>query len=150
MALPWGCTVTFLEHRFNAFAATMAFTHTSQSGFPDHGFGRPKSDLRFYADMHDTENLPFATLDAFLRACLHPTHETTSEAKVEYWQDEKQQDALITFSFAAWAAEVSFGTMVPKEAVTFGKQPENLNHVFHLRLAPVPTEDHYLAINTGN
>ncbi len=152
MATPKGCTVTFLGFKFDAFAVHFGLKHPVKldPGFPPLA-GRPFADFRFYADMHDTANMPYEMLSKFIQACVSVSSaDSKGEAKVELWQDENQQNAIITFSFDAWMAEASFGSIIPSDAVRVSEAKTAVNHVFFMRLEPIVDAEHGINIVTGN
>ena len=64
--------------------------------------GSLRCSISCVVDIHDTQNMPFATLQNFFSLANIVTRDKIKPIKVEFWQDEKQQDAICTYSFQGW------------------------------------------------
>ena len=152
MALPSGCTIDFMDISFDAFAVHVGLAHTPEMDrFVVPSAGRPNADIRVYADMYYAGSISYEILSRFMNACLDVNAENVSDTKLYLWADESHQDALITFSFKAWVAEVTIGSIVPEDAMrlTTTREPM-LNYVMGIRFEPIIDEQHGINIVTGN
>jgi hypothetical protein len=90
------------------------------------------------ADMHDTRNVPFATVKKYFDLANVPTKDKIKDIKIEFWQDERRQDAICTLSFKGWISSwnVSSGG--------------GSNHVLSVSIQPALDQQNYHNLQLGN
>lgn len=66
------------------------------------------------------------------------TQEKIKPIKMEFWQDERQQDAIATFSFQGWIAGFHLDG------------GGGVNHILHLSLQPALDSSQYINLMMGN
>ena len=109
MAKPSVTTVTIDGLRFNAYTANVSLSTTSDmAGMP--GMGTLNAGVQVVVDMHDNTNMPFSTLKHLFQLTSVVTRDKVKEIKIEYWQDESQQDALCVYSFKGWISNWNTGS----------------------------------------
>ena len=90
-------------------------------------------------DIHDDIAVPFATITpALFDLANRVTRDKIKPIKIEYWRDELQQDAIMTYNFEGWLS--SFVT-------TSGSGG---NHTLHLQLQPKLDAQQFVSITLGN
>jgi hypothetical protein len=87
MATPSNTTITIDGTKLNAFS-----THVSLASMADHTgipmMGSLSCGMEFAADMHDTQNVPFASVQKFFDLANIPTRDKVKDIKLEFWLDE--------------------------------------------------------------
>ncbi|RZU29689.1 hypothetical protein [Edaphobacter modestus] len=137
MPHPSNATVTIDGNKFNAVSAHVGIdTHHDHNGLPRMGVLR--CSISCVVDIHDTVNIPFATLQSLFSYANIVTIEKIKDMKVEFWQDEKQQEAICTYTFRGWIS--GFHT----------SGGGGSNHVLHLKLHPALDQKQYIDIKMGN
>ncbi len=137
MAQPSNSTVTIDGNKFNAMAAHVSFaTLHDHTGMPM--MGSLQCVMQFVVDLHDTENMPYATLNALYTLANGVTRDKVKDVKVEFWTDESQSDAICTYSFKGWVSEFSTGS------------GGGANHTLNLRVQPLLSDQQYINVEMGN
>ena len=92
---PSNATVTVNGNKFDAFSAHMGVeTIADHTGMPL--MGAPQYTIDCAVNMHDTQNLPFGTLNSLYQLANLVTKDKIVDIRVEFWADESQQDAICT------------------------------------------------------
>jgi hypothetical protein len=134
---PSNATVTLDGSKFNAYSAHVGIkTIHDHTGLPM--MGVPRYIIECSVNAHDTDNLPFDTLNKLFGLANLVTREKIVDIKVEFWKDESQQDAICTYSFRGWISE--FHT-------TGGSGG---NHSLHLVFVPELGKNQYVELKMGN
>jgi hypothetical protein len=102
MALqPSNVSVTVDGNKFNAFSTHIGVeTAHDFTGMP--AMGRSSYTIDCCVNMHDFVNLPFSTLKRLYDLSNGVTRDKIVDIKVEFWTDERQQDAICSYSFRGW------------------------------------------------
>lgn len=138
MATPSNTTVTIDGLKFNAYSANVSLaTSADASGMP--GMGTLSCGVQVAVDMHDTLNMPFSTLKRLYELASVVTRDKIKPIKIEYWQDESQQDALCVYSFKGWISNWSTGS-----------GGSGSNHVLHLSLQPALDTQNFVDLQLSN
>ena len=161
MAAPSRCTVTIDGTKFDAVSSSIRFaTDKDKAGMPQ--MGSLLTEIRVWADFHDDQNLPFASLKRFFDLANVVTRDKIKSIKVEFWKDDAHQDALCSYSFKGWISR--FQTYNPSSS-TRGMNLDNgssnngksfqgiapqLNHMLVLDLEPVLNQENFTDIAMGN
>ena len=145
MANPYRTTVTIDGQKFQAVTTSVKFnTAKDRAGVAQ--MGSLATKIRVWADLHDTVNLPFSTVKNLFNLANVVTRDKIKPIKIEFWKDDSQQDALISYSFNGWIRrfETSNPTRLPSQG-TVGRSTEDqlaegaapsLNHMLVLDLEP--------------
>ena len=137
MANPAISSVTIDGARFNALSVHMGVgTEHDGTGLPVIGSIRCTIDV--VVDVHDTTNLPYATLQSLFAMANGVTRDKIKTIKIEYWQDDSQSDAICTYTFEGWLSNFALGSG--------GGQ----NHLLHLSLQPKLDDKQFINIVMGN
>jgi hypothetical protein len=137
MPQPSNATVTIDGQKFNAVSAHVGVdTHHDDFGLPH--MGSLRCSINCVVDIHDTQNMPFATLQNLFSLANIVTQDKIKPIKVEFWQDEKQQDAICTYSFQGWIS--GFHT----------SGGGGSNHILNIKLHPALDQKQYVDIKMGN
>ncbi|MGD0942056.1 MAG: hypothetical protein ABR905_20365 [Terracidiphilus sp.] len=137
MPQPSNATVTVDGNKFNAHSAHVGLeTVHDHTGMPM--MGTPRYIIECSVNAHDTENLPFATLQNLFSIASVVTKESIKDIKIEFWTDETQNDAICTYSFRGWISEFH----------TAGGG--GCNHSLHLTFVPELAQNQYVNIKMGN
>src|SRR5262249_21367255 len=100
-AQPSNTTITIDGIKLNAFSANIGLSSgADENGMPT--MGSLGCAMQFSADMHDTVNVPFATVKKFFDLANVVTRDKVKDIKIEFWTDESRQDALCSLSFKGW------------------------------------------------
>jgi hypothetical protein len=137
MATPSNTTISIDGTKLNAFS-----THVSLASVVD-GTGMPSMGslscgMEFAADMHDTLNVPFASVKKFFDLANMPTQAKIKDIKIEFWKDESHADALCTLSFKGW---------ISSWTVASGGGG---NHVLNISIHPALDAKNYHELQLGN
>ena len=76
--------------------------------------GSLNTEIRVFADFHDTNNLPFSAIQSFFNLANVVTKQNIVPMQVDIWQDESKQDAICSYKFNGWIAR--FETINPSDA----------------------------------
>jgi hypothetical protein len=162
MANPYRCTVTIDGTQFDAVSTSVSFTTQSdQSGMPL--MGSLNTEVVVWSDFHDIQNLPFSTLQKFFNMANVVTRSNIKAMKIEFWQDESKQNALVSYSFNGWIQRFE---MVNPSSVTAGLDLDlsngqddwttfqglapQLNHMLVLGLQPAMNQQNFGSIQQSN
>ena len=138
MAKPSVPTVTIDGLRFNAYRANVSLATTADmAGMP--GMGSLNAAVQVVVDMHDNVNMPFATLKHLFDLTSVVTRDKVKDIKVEYWQDESQQDALCVYSFKGWISHWNTGS-----------GGDGSNHTLQLSLQPALDTKNFAELQMSN
>jgi hypothetical protein len=130
-------SVTIDGDTFNAQAV-----HFGVSTIHDH-IGMPQMgtlacSINITVDMHDTENMPFATLQNLFTIASTVTKDSIKDIKIEFWKDESQQDAICTYSFRGWISNFS------------NSSGGGSNHALNISIQPALGKNQFVEIAMGN
>jgi hypothetical protein len=138
MAKPSVTTVSIDGLRFNAYTANVSIATTADvSGMP--GMGTLSAGVQVVVDMHDNVNMPFATLKHLFDLASVVSRDKIKDIKIEYWQDEAQQDALCVYSFKGWISHWSTGS-----------GGDGSNHTLQLSLQPALDTKNFAELQMSN
>jgi hypothetical protein len=159
MASPNRCTVTINGTKFDATCASVKFSsQTDSSGQPL--MGSLNSEIRVFADFHDTNNLPFSALQSFFNLANVVVKQNIVPMQVDFWQDESKSDAICSYKFNGWIAR--FETINPsgvtanlnldgdKAELQYQGITPLLNHMLILDLQPALNQKNFSSISMTN
>lgn len=137
MPLPSQSTVTIDGNKFNAIGTQVSFiTVHDEHGMPM--MGSQVCAISVTVDIHDTVNVPFATLYALFGLAIPITSESVRDIKIEYWADESQQEAICVYQFSGWIS--NFTTI----------SGSGSNHILNLTLQPALDANQYVKVTMSN
>ena len=137
MAQPSNASVTIDGNRFDAISAHVGVeTQHDGTGMPM--IGTMRTIINCMVDIHDTKNVPFGTLQALFNLSDGVTREKIKVIKVEFWQDDKQDDAICSYSFNGWISSfhISGGG--------------GINHILNLTLQPELDSKQFVKLQMAN
>ncbi len=137
MASPRRSSVTIDGKRFNAIAAQLS-TQTVHDGTGMPLMGSLSCTIEVTVDMHDTTNMPFATLSALYDLANLPTRDKIKNMEISYWADDLQQDAICVFRFRGWISSFTAAS------------GDGSNHTLHLSLQPALDKAQFVKIDLSN
>jgi hypothetical protein len=124
-------------NKFNAVSAHVGIdTDHDHTGLPE--MGTLRCSISCVVDIHDTTNMPFSKLQTLFSYGNIVTSEKIKDMKVEFWQDENQQDAICTYIFRGWIS--GFHTSAGGGG----------NHILNLKLHPALDQKQYIDNKIGN
>ncbi len=137
MANPSVSSVTIDGDTFDALSVhfSVSTTHGSM-GMP--AMGSLVCSIEVMVDMHDTDNMPYATLQKLFNLASTVTRDSIKDIKIQFWTDETQQDAICTYSFEGWIAHYS------------NVSGSGSNHTLSMSLQPALNEKQFVNITMGN
>jgi hypothetical protein len=124
MPQPAVTTLTIDGQKFNALSASVSFaTASDQAGMPQ--MGSLSCGIDAVVDIHDNQNLPFSTLKKLFELANVVTRDKIKDMKVEFWQDEKQQDVICCYAFKGWISHwhTSSGSGSVNHTLSMSLQP---------------------------
>ena len=137
MAKPSISTVTIDGDTFQALTTHIGFTTSHGSvGMPQ--MGQIFCAIEVTVDMHDTENMPYATLQKLFNLASTVSQESIKDIKISFWQDETQQDAICTYSFQGWISNYA------------NSSGGGANHTLQLSLQPALDSRQFINVTMGN
>lgn len=137
MASPSVTSVTIDGDTFNALAVHFSVSSTHGNvGMPM--LGSLVCSIEVTVDMHDTENMPYPTLQTLFKLASTVTRDSIKDIKIQFWTDESQSDAICTYAFQGWIAHYS------------NSSGSGSNHTLSLSLQPTLDEKQFVNITMGN
>lgn len=139
-------TVTVDGTKFNAVSCSvMIGTQKDRDGIP--AMGTLNTSIRVYADFHDDQNIPNSTLKKLFDLANSVDQGKIKDMKVEFWKDDKMQDALCSYKFKGWISrfETSNAQTQGADTATAG-----INHLLMLDLEPALNQAHTKELSLGN
>ncbi len=137
MARPSNATISVDGNSFNALSTHFSVSSQhSFDGMPQ--MGTLMSTIDFTVDMHDTENLPYGTLQKLFALASNVTRDAIKDIKISFWTDESQQDAICTYTFRGWISNFT------------NTSGGGSNHTLHLSLQPALDPKQFVNISMGN
>ncbi len=158
MANPYRTTVTIDGLKFQAVTTSVKFnTEKDRAGTAQ--MGSLATKIRVWADLHDDVNLPFSTVSHFFNLANVVTRDKIKPVKIEFWKDDSQQDALISYSFNGWIRRYETSNpldFLPKaqavspEDILAQGAPPSLNHMLVLDIEPAMNQQNFQDIRLSN
>lgn len=158
MANPYRTTVTIDGNKFQAVTTSVKFnTAKDRAGVAQ--MGSLSTKIRVWADLHDDVNLPFSVVKSLFDLANVVTRDKIKPVKIEFWKDDSQQDALISYSFNGWIRR--FETSNPldflprhasvstEDALAEGNAP-SLNHMLVLDIEPALNQQNFQDVKLSN
>lgn len=158
MANPYRTTVTIDGNKFQAVTTSVKFnTAKDRAGVAQ--MGSLSTKIRVWADLHDDVNLPFSVVKSLFDLANVVTRDKIKSVKIEFWKDDSQQDALISYSFNGWIRR--FETSNPldflprhasastEDALAEGNAP-SLNHMLVLDIEPALNQQNFQDVKLSN
>ena len=158
MANPYRTTVTIDGNKFQAVTTSVKFnTAKDRAGVAQ--MGSLSTKIRVWADLHDDVNLPFSVVKSLFDLANVVTRDKIKAVKIEFWKDDSQQDALISYSFNGWIRR--FETSNPldflprhasastEDALAEGNAP-SLNHMLVLDIEPALNQQNFQDVKLSN
>ncbi len=137
MPQPSNTTVTVDGTKFNALAAHVALsTVHDDTGMPM--MGTTRCAIECTVDMHDSDNLPYGTLQKLFDLSNGVTRDKVKAIKIEFWKDESQADALCTYTFQGWISHFVTGS------------GGGGNHTLSLSIQPALDSKSFINVTMGN
>src|SRR5690349_11622324 len=94
-------TVTIDGTKLNAVSVSVRIgTLKDRAGIPE--MGSLNTEIKVWVDFHDDANVPNSTLKKLFELANTVTRDKIKDMKIEYWKDEKMQDALCSYKFKGW------------------------------------------------
>ena len=137
MAQPANTTITIDGTKLNAFSTQVGIsTVADATGMP--AMGSVVASMEFSADMHDTLNVPFASVKKFFDLANLATRDKIKDIKIAFWTDDSRTDALCTLSFKGWLSSwhISGGG--------------GSNHILSVSIQPALDQKNYHDLQLGN
>ena len=136
MANPSVSSVTIDGDTFDALSVRFAVSSTHDVGMPQ--MGSIVYEIDVTVDMHDTDNMPYATLQKLFNLASTVTRDSVKDVKIEFWTDDNQSDAICTYSFQGWIKHYS------TDSAGGG------NHTLNLRIQPMLDAKQFVNMTMGN
>jgi hypothetical protein len=137
MANPSISSVSIDGNTFDALSVHFGVSTThGHAGMPT--MGSLVCSIEVAVDMHDTENMPYSTLQTLFKLASTMTRDSVKDIKIQFWTDETKQDAICTYSFQGWIAHYS------------NSSGSGSNHTLNLSLQPALDEKQFVNITMGN
>ena len=138
------CSVTIDGTKFNAVSCSVKIgTQKDRDGIP--AMGTLDTAIKVLVDFHDDQNVPNATLKKLFEMANTVDRDKIKDMKVEFWKDDKMQDALCSYKFKGWIS--SFHTATGD--ITPGANG-GVNHLLELDLEPALNSQHSKELSLGN
>ena len=158
MANPYRTTVTIDGTKFQAVTTSVKFnTNKDRAGVAQ--MGSLSTRIRVWADLHDDQNLPFGSVKKFFDLANVVTRDKIKSIKIEFWKDDSQQDALISYSFNGWIRRFETSnpldflprsvSVTTEDALAEGTAP-SLNHMLVLDIEPALNQQNFGDVQMSN
>ncbi len=159
MAAPNRCTVTIQGTAFQAVTASVKFAcQQDSSGQPL--MGSLATEIRVFADFHDTQNLPYSTLQTLFNLANVVVQSNIVAMQIDMWSDDSKSNVLCSYKFNGWIARME--TINPSGVTSNlnldGDKAELqwqgitpvLNHMLILDLQPALNQKNFSAVSMSN
>ena len=159
-ATPYRCTVTVDGTKFDAISTNFTLgSRTDNNNLPK--MGSLQASMWVYADFHDSNNVPFSTIQSLFQLANVVTKDKIKQMKVEFWKDDKKQDALASISFNGWISYFETSNMEmntldktyldsPEQDIYTSGVPQLLNHMLAMELTPALNQQNFSNLKIGN
>ena len=146
-AAPYRSTCTIDGTKFDCVSISVAFeTDKDRAGMPQ--MGSLKTSIRCLVDFHDSQNVPYSTLNKLFDMANVVTRDKIKSMKIEFWKDDSRQDALCSYNFKGWIS--NFQTFNPVlDGSSNGNSP-GINHMLVLMLEPALNQQNFKEISISN
>jgi len=136
-------TLTFDGEKVDVVDAVFAM-HTAKdpSGMPQMQTLTTAVNVRL--DLHDDQNVKFATIKKFFDLSNVATREKIKELKLEMWKDDAKKDVICSFKCKAWISSFRASNVGADTGGTV------YNHVLDIEFTPVHNQANYQEIVLGN
>jgi hypothetical protein len=151
---PYRSTCTIDGNKFDCLSISVSFaTDKDRAGMPQ--MGSLQTNIRAYVDFHDDQNMPYSTMNSLFTLANVVTKDKVKDVKLEFWKDESQQDALVSYSFKGWIS--GFHTMNPYQSTSAATASSSsttnsagVNHIMVLDLEPSLNQQNFSDISLSN
>ena len=144
---PYRSTCTIDGTKFDCVSISVAFsTEKDRAGMPQ--MGSLKTNIRCLVDFHDDQNIPYSALSKLFDLANVVTRDKVKDVKVEFWKDEKHQDALCSYTFKGWIS--NFQTVNPVQPSKAAGSNAAVNHLLILTLEPSLNQQNFADIKMSN
>lgn len=145
-ATPYRSTCTIDGTKFDCVSISVAFlTEKDRAGMPQ--MGSLKTSIRCLIDFHDSENVPYSTLNKLFTMANVVTRDKIKDMKVEFWKDDSKQDALCSYNFKGWISNFHTSNPMAKDGNNGNR---GLNHMLILTLEPTLNQQNFKEISISN
>lgn len=136
MANPSVSSITIDGDSFDALSIHFSVSTLHNVGMPV--MGSSSYSIEVAVDMHDTDNMPFTTLQKLYKLATTVTRDSVKDIQLQFWTDDHQSDAICTYTFQGWISH--YGT----------SSASGGNHTLNLSIQPVLDEKQFVNISLGN
>jgi len=148
-ATPYRSTCTIDGTKFDCVSISVAFsTEKDRAGMPQ--MGSLKTSIRCLVDFHDSDNVPYSTLNKLFNMANVVTRDKIKDMKVEFWKDDSKQDALCSYSFKGWISNFHTSNPMIKTEKSERNGNQGLNHMLILTLEPALNQQNFKEISISN
>jgi hypothetical protein len=145
-ATPYRSTCTIDGTKFDCVSISVAFaTEKDRAGMPQ--MGSLKTSIRCLVDFHDSDNVPYSTLNKLFNMANVVTRDKIKDMKIEFWKDDSKQDALCSYSFKGWISNFHTSNPMTRNG---GNGNRGLNHMLILTLEPALNQQNFKEISISN
>jgi hypothetical protein len=109
--------------------------------------------IKVYADFHDDNNIPNATLQRLFELANVVTRDKIVDMKIEYWKDDAKTDALCSYKFQGWVSRFETSNPLPTSTPDGGTDNSSystVNHLLVLELEPAMNQQNFKQISMSN
>lgn len=140
-------TLTVDGTKINAVCCSvMIGTQKDRDGIP--AMGTLNTTIRAWVDFHDEQAVPNSTLKKLFELANSVDRDKIKEMKIEFWKDDKMQDALCSYKFKGWISrfETTNAPVFTDSDTSFS----GINHLLVLDLEPALNQQHHKELSLGN
>ena len=86
--------------------------------------GTLKCSINVVVDINDDKNMTFGVLSNLFSLANGVTKDKVKDIKIEFWKDERQNDAVCVYNFRGWISHFSTSSgQGANHTLRFGLQP---------------------------
>lgn len=145
MTFPHRCSVVIDGMEIQALAASFQL-ETNREGAGQPEMGSVDTNITCWFDLHDRDNLPFATFMQLFTLANRPTHEKIVEMELRFWDDESHENVVCILRFEGWISLF----LVESPPFGGGSTAGADNHRLFLQLEPKLDEQMHKRIEVSN
>ena len=148
-------SVTVDGTKFDAITVNFGITtQKDQAGMPILQTLNTKACV--WVDAHDNKNFPFDTFQKLFGLANVPDNSKLKDIRLEFWQDDRKDDATCTFKFKGWISK--FTTYNPPVVQGTNSGGSNIqaswenqfNNICYLELEPIINTTNQSEVLIGN
>lgn len=138
--MPGRVTVTIDGTAFDAVDAEFTMgTQKDAAGMPV--LQTLATTVHVRVDLNDDRNIPYTAIKKLFKLGNVPDRSKLKEMKIEFWHDDKKENATCTYKFKGWISTFRVSNK--------GGGVSGYNHLLDMELTPIINKENHQEVNIG-